>query len=419
MAFVTPTRRTAENFPGTSALNSAVINLNFSQNEVLSHENALTSGFENQVNTHTIPQHNYNTRRLNKRYSTPEEDIGLDANYYFTSDPFEDSGSSYSPSVASDKTNSSSDVAQNDETGNDEIQTGQKSGTEIIIPSVEVTEAETVVSDIGKDREIEDEINLHSMRMSIGKAKKNNGKRVRDKRHSCYFCRKVICNNFSRHIEMHHGDEIEAARILAMPKNSKRRRDAFADLVRSGDFYHNCEVLSLKQGQLILTRRPNKQELSCTSYSEYGPCPECLGFLLKRQLWHHLKYTCTSKGKRLNEDECKITGKGPIAESGALLNGILAKNWETGFLDIINHFRNDEISSRCKQDDTIMRYGAFLFEKYSCTQSELIRQSMRQLGRLTLEMMRQGECFQNLCEVLIPEKFDLIVIATKVIIFLI
>ncbi|CAG9835041.1 unnamed protein product [Diabrotica balteata] len=333
-----------------------------------------------------------NRTNKNNRDLVPEEEDGTD----YSPDPFEDSGSAYSPS--SDGSNSSLDVSKENVTS-PITEDHNKEDTPL---------TQRIVAQNTKD-----DVELCPVSVAeTRKERENNGKRIRDKGHSCYFCQKIICNNFSRHVEKHHENETEAARILAMPKNSKIRRDAFANLIRYGDFYHNCDVLSLKEGELILTRRPTTKEKAFISYSDYGPCPECLGFLLKRQLWHHLRYTCPSKSKN-DEDSERASGKGPIVESAALLNGILGHNFTPRFLDIVNHFRNDAISSRCKEDNTIMLYGAFLYEKYSCTQSELIRQSMRQLGRLTLEMKRKGESFQNLSEVLVPQKFDLIVNATK------
>ena len=257
--------------------------------------------------------------------------------------------------------------------------------------------------------------NKYQNSVTVTSCTKKDGKVVRDKGHACYFCQKIFCNNLARHFELKHSNESEVCRILAMPKNSKRRRDEFINLTRYGDFYYNCDILTINRGELILTRRPTIKTEQLLSYSDYGPCPECLGFFLKRHIWHHLKYKCTSKIKD-SEPKTDSLGKGIIAESNAMLNGILRSNVSTSFIThVVNNFKNDNISSRCKEDQTIMRYGAFLYEKYSNTQSELIRQSMRQLGRLTLQMKTQGEIFQNLGEVLTPEKFDAIITATKVI----
>lgn len=48
-----------------------------------------------------------------------------------------------------------------------------------------------------------------------------------------------------------HKDETAVARILAMPKGSKNRKDAFEELSRTANFHYNCEVIQRKDGELI------------------------------------------------------------------------------------------------------------------------------------------------------------------------
>ncbi|KAK4885661.1 hypothetical protein RN001_001932 [Aquatica leii] len=249
--------------------------------------------------------------------------------------------------------------------------------------------------------------------VQINCAKKtSNGKRIRNKDHSCYFCHKLL-RNLARHFERAHSNKTEVARILSMPKNSKRRREAFNALTRNGDFYHNCDVLLLKKGELILTRRPTEQEKKFLKYSDYGPCPECLGFMIKRHIWHHLKYSCICiKDKNILSSE--KSSRLPAAESTSLLNGIYGHNLTEDFRsNILSKLRNDEITEICRKDDLILRFGAFLYEKYSSTQTELIRQSMRQLGRLTIELAKKNTHVHKLIDALTPEHFDAVVSATK------
>lgn len=98
-------------------------------------------------------------------------------------------------------------------------------------------------------------------------------------------------------MELVHKSEMEVAKAMAYPLTSKERKHQYASLTRAGDFYHNCEVLSSKHGNLILVRRPTEEESRTLRYSDYGPCPECLGFMLKKHLWHHALYKCPSKKK--------------------------------------------------------------------------------------------------------------------------
>lgn len=245
-------------------------------------------------------------------------------------------------------------------------------------------------------------INISASRKAL-----SSGKRIRNKGHSCYFCHKIIQNS-ARHLEVVHGNEMEVAKLLAMPKNSKARRDGFVALSRSADFYHNVEVLSSKRGELILVRRPTENELKCNKFSDYGPCPHCLGFMLKAHLWHHIKNNCTSK--RNDQQNSKLI----IAESNAILNNTFGAEFSTNFVfNISSKLRDDIVGEYCKNDNMILQFGAMQFEKYGCTQSELIRQSMRQLGRFTLKMREMDNSKNRLSDYLFPEKFDQIIQAVK------
>ncbi|CAH0561735.1 unnamed protein product [Brassicogethes aeneus] len=338
----------------------------------------------------------------------PEDNPQSDATIIEDSDPesveepYQDSGSEFQPSneESSDSDNEMSDQRLNHLTKKNKVNT-------VVL---EAEHHDPTNDDLCDDEELaRDEASPKNV--MIKSAVKLDGKRIRNKGHSCFFCQKIVINNLARHFELKHNEETEVAKILAKPKKSKERRDAFLALSRNGDFYHNCETLSLKKEELILTRRPTPDEIKFSSYTDYGPCPECLGFMLKRHIWHHLKYSCQSKEETVDEnnDLLKSGKKMPIAESNALLNGILGKDVTVEFTNnIINKFKNDSISNVCKDDQTILKFGSFLFEKYDITQSELIRQSMRQLGRLTLQLIEK--C---LGDALKPEKFDAIIKATK------
>lgn len=189
-----------------------------------------------------------------------------------------------------------------------------------------------------------------------------------------------------------------------MPKKTKARRDGFGILLRIGDFHHNCEVIEKKEGELILVRKPNK-ELNKT-YTEYGPCPQCLGFFLKELLWHHIKYSCISRIQ-------KGGSKHALSESNALMASTIAKENPQFYENIIAKLINDRISLVCKQDSLINQFGKLQFEKYHTTQSNLTRQSMRQLARLLIELRQINPNKLWLSSWLRPEYFDDIITDIK------
>lgn len=123
--------------------------------------------------------------------------------------------------------------------------------------------------------------------------KDSEGKRIRNKGHACYYCQAIVKNS-SRHLELIHGTETDVVKILLLPKNSKERRDSFANL-RVGDFDHNCEVISTKRGELISVRRPTKNELKFVTLNDYGPCSHCLGLMLKKNMYGTISKSLVKK----------------------------------------------------------------------------------------------------------------------------
>ncbi|CAG9824530.1 unnamed protein product [Phaedon cochleariae] len=108
------------------------------------------------------------------------------------------------------------------------------------------------------------------------------------------------------------------------------------------------------------------------------------------------------------------TSRQLAAESTFLLNGIYGQNLTQDFrCNILNKLRNDDISEICRKDDLILRYGAFIYEKYGSIKNELIRQSRRQLERITIELTKGNTNIYKLIDALTPERFDAVVSATK------
>lgn len=57
--------------------------------------------------------------------------------------------------------------------------------------------------------------------------------------------RMSLVQNMSRHFEVKHGSELEIIEISTYPKNSMKRRKAYGEIIKAGDFYHNCEVVNV------------------------------------------------------------------------------------------------------------------------------------------------------------------------------
>lgn len=258
-----------------------------------------------------------------------------------------------------------------------------------------------------ENKQNEPDFDKETITITTSQRHSRSGKRMRNKSYCCFLCHKSVIH-LSKHLITVHSNETMIAKILALPKNSRSRRVEFAKITREGNFYHNCEVLQSKKGELILLRRPTPDEQKKYTYINYGPCPDCLGFLLKKNMRHHLKYNCIERAKS------QLESRKPIGESNAMLAGInkLVDSLEYS-VHIISKMRDDEITKECREDKLILKFGSMMFEKYNVTQAELIRQSMRQLGRLISQIKKNHQNIDNLTQCLKPSNFEYIIEATK------
>lgn len=239
----------------------------------------------------------------------------------------------------------------------------------------------------------------------ISSAKRNEitGRRVYDKEHFCFFCGKPY-TKMARHLIAVHGDEEEVGTIIALPLKSDQRKLQLESLLRHGDFLHNHEVLSMQEGTLVLMRRPSMQELAVSSYDDYGPCPDCLGFLHKKHLWQHVRL-CPHK----NTTTTTTNGRRQVQkESLALLGSCYSRGMSADFnMNVISGMMNDDILRIVKSDGLITSYGISEYEMLGDAQIDTIRQNIRGLGKLMQvmrEKMNNVSCMLRDC--LRPETFD-------------
>ncbi|KAF2892074.1 hypothetical protein ILUMI_14099, partial [Ignelater luminosus] len=232
-------------------------------------------------------------------------------------------------------------------------------------------------NNISADNIIPDTTQVESNDISgieISTAYKNkSGKTLRNKVHACYFCNKTLSNNMARHFERVHLPETEVARIIAIPKGSRRRREAFEFLIRAG-------------GHKIIKPTTTRT------------------MALVPNVWDFLYVVGCSTKKPIGSNPPK---KGILNESAALLFQIIGKPVATDFREkIVDSMRTDLIAQTCREDSLILALGAFVFEKYGLSQTELIRQSMRQLARLKCEFQKESGTRLDLRDFLVPNKFD-------------
>ncbi|XP_072049953.1 uncharacterized protein [Amphiura filiformis] len=129
----------------------------------------------------------------------------------------------------------------------------------------------------------------------------DDGTLMRDysKGNACLFCEKVVTVLIGRHLINSHSDEPEVARIIAIRPDTKEnideRKQMFDMLRHRGNFYHNERVKQTNDGELILVRRPPAG--SDLIPEDYGPCPQCLGYVVKDSMLKHANYRCIARSK--------------------------------------------------------------------------------------------------------------------------
>jgi hypothetical protein len=79
------------------------------------------------------------------------------------------------------------------------------------------------------------------------------------KAHVCYYCQTQFAGKLRRHQERRHSDEKEVKEAMALKMENKKdeSEQVFDRLRLLGDYHHNCNVLQLGKGELIVVRNPS------------------------------------------------------------------------------------------------------------------------------------------------------------------
>lgn len=121
---------------------------------------------------------------------------------------------------------------------------------------------------------------------------------------------------------------------------------------------------------MILVRRPTNEEAQFLSYVDYGPCPDCAGFMIKKHLWHHAKTCFLSKNKTENFEE--KANASVVHQNNALVASAIHPIVDNNFtVNILNKLLQDEPGTVAKEDNLIKPFGMLQFQKHSNQQNEL------------------------------------------------
>ena len=249
---------------------------------------------------------------------------------------------------------------------------------------------------------------------TIKPTEKNRSGRCYNKRQSCYYCEKLV-SSISHHLECSHGNEPEVARILALKPLTEKcplkkksliaeRKRLFGILRNRGNHQHNIGVLEKGEGEVILMRRPT----SDFNVDDFGPCPDCQGWLVKTRMWDHQHYHCIGrehvKGKNelLNESDV-LAGK--YSHASPQLKNI-----------VFPSMKRDSITTIAKNDCLIVALGDATLAKNvrnKLRRKHYASDQMRQAARLLDSARRIDGSDGDISTFLKPSKFDIVCSAAR------
>jgi len=241
-------------------------------------------------------------------------------------------------------------------------------------------------------------------RITIGVARKIDGKRIRDKKLCCFVCRQKVLW-LSRHLQRQHSDNYLIAQVMA--KTGSARQQGLKRLKNLGSFLHNVDVLRKASGELIVARRSNSEQ----NPEKYLPCVHCYGFYYMYDLWRHV-CPCVRTSVEAKSGDL-------VDSSRSLLDGAIDaedshvdKNFKYG---VLNRMRRDRNLATVKADALILRFGTTQLKRIGLKGRRRIAMRMRLLARL-LDQLRQstGSRGASLSEFLDGTYFDAFIEAVEI-----
>ena len=95
-----------------------------------------------------------------------------------------------------------------------------------------------------------------------------------ERAHVCLFCKKPQ-KKVRKHQTRQHKSESQVAKAMAM-ETAQEPDLAFERFRLLGDYQHNCDVLDLGEGKLIMVQTPKEEKEGIAT--NFLPCPSCMGF---------------------------------------------------------------------------------------------------------------------------------------------
>lgn len=224
----------------------------------------------------------------------------------------------------------------------------------------------------------------------------NEGSRTWDKVDYCIFCEESK-SKLSQHIQTQHKNESEVIDWI-QTKDNKLRIQKLKKMRNIGNHRHNCKVLREGKGELIVTYRPSPSGYPAKP-SDYGPCPNCYAYLVKREMWKH----------RCPEKVPQTQRRKVIQSSNLLLPATVSTDMSQHLQRVLSSMKSDSVARCIKSDALIVEVASKECFKlgHNSEQDSYIREKLRELGRLVLQLRETfGDENASLLDFINPEKFQ-------------
>ena len=244
-----------------------------------------------------------------------------------------------------------------------------------------------------------DDMEIEHVNVNVPEININKKTTKLDKKHFCIFCEKAF-SKLRKHLEKQHYSE--PGMFSYMSAVTKEEKNAeFSKLRNKGDHLHNIEVIKSGSGTIV-TKRKVKGNVK---NEDFIPCAHCLGYFFRRDLWRH---KCTEE----KSDHPKGV-KQAVREGALLLPAVVGDDASINVL--FESFRRDEISLAIKNDILIRMLAKRQFSKngHDKDRHAHIRNKLRELGRLLLEIRKQTLQDGQLQDFIKPAFFQDVLQATK------
>ncbi|XP_074039988.1 uncharacterized protein [Leptinotarsa decemlineata] len=222
----------------------------------------------------------------------------------------------------------------------------------------------------------------------------------RRRKHHCAYC-DVQVNNFARHLERQHGDELEVGRFLALDKKDPNRKRIINKIRKEGDFI---------SGNCIPVQKRKFDNNKGASSDTLLPCIHCKGYYMKNTLRRHVARCSLNAEKKNNNRRHRHQ-----SDSQTLLAGYFGPNDPLRISGVLQSLKADIVSLVAKRDKIICEVG----RRYVKCHKErhlisVAKRYMRRLARIVIEVRKILEDKSlTLASLLHPTKFKYIVIAVK------